>query len=247
MAKMKAEFLYHYHQKHGRPLRSKLFGYLNRLNRIASPIAPLYNLLLPTRPVKKLLQWAGITPKRPLPALAGETFSRWFSKQQQTASDMRIYLFNDTYTEFHEPEIGKAAFQILKALGYRVELIEKVCCGRPLISKGMLPQAKQNAQRLLAAVKDNLPLVILEPSCASALRDDFQGLLGADPAYEAFKTTCLTFEEFLENSSERRQIASVFQKGKKGCVCPHALPPKIFGGCSNNSRGLKRHRRIYGS
>ncbi|MEK7853394.1 MAG: FAD-linked oxidase C-terminal domain-containing protein, partial [candidate division NC10 bacterium] len=43
MAKLKYEFLAHYHARHGTPLRARLFGNLERLNRLGCAFAPLSN------------------------------------------------------------------------------------------------------------------------------------------------------------------------------------------------------------
>ena len=54
-----------------------------------------------------------------------------------------MVLFNDTFVTYNTPEIGRAAVELLEAAGYRVELVDKKCCGRPLISKGMLTRGER--------------------------------------------------------------------------------------------------------
>ncbi len=206
MAKMKAEFLYQYQEKHGYTLRSRIFGHIHAFNKAVTPFASLVNGILSSKPGKWLLARFGIAPQRAFPRLTTERFSTWFKKQTQTHSSKRIALFNDTYTEFNHPEIGQATFKVLAALGYEITLINDLCCGRPLISKGLLKQAKANAMevvdKLHILAQQELPIIVLEPSCASALRDDFIGLVGKDlsmaPKLEAVSKAVTSLDEFLQ-------------------------------------------------
>lgn len=198
MAKMKAEFLYHYHSRHGLPWRSFLFGHLGALYAWASPLSSLLNGLFRTRGGKKLLSIAGIAQKRPLPPLASQRFSRHLLPVFQGGPS--VVLFNDTYTEFLCPEIGVAAHQLLTRLGFSVIVPNWSCCGRTLLSKGMLTQAKEKAKQLfkqlLPFTQQNFPIILLEPSCLSMLKDDFRGLL-EESAYQKLSAHCYSLEGFL--------------------------------------------------
>lgn len=207
MAKMKAEFLYQYQQKHGYPLRNKIFGHIHTLNSFISPLSSIINPLAKTRLSKGMLSLLGITPERDLPHLAQEKFSTWFHKQPRISSSKQVILFNDTYTEFHQPEIGKAAYKLLTTLGYEVLLVSNFCCGRPLISKGLLKEARIRAKKLIEHLfpyaERGLNIVGLEPSCVSALIDDYRGLIGtADkPLYHKLETVMAAvkpLDEFLK-------------------------------------------------
>ncbi len=183
MAKMKAELLYQYQETHGYPLRNRLFGQLGSFLRLASPWAKTFNRLSSSRLVKAVLNWVGMTSKRDLPPLAPQTFSCWLKEHYKPQGQRsEVVLYNDTYTEYLEPQIGIAAVKVLTALGYDVIVPPWHCCGRPLISKGMLRQAKQHAQQVCELttpyIQRGLPIIGLEPSCLSALTDDFKGLLG---------------------------------------------------------------------
>jgi len=201
MAKMKAEFLYQYQEAHGYPLRSRLFGYIGRINQLLSPFAGVFNTLSATRFGKKIQQWCGIAPERSLPRLAKERFSSWFAAYKQPEeAKTPVVLFNDTFNEFNHPEIGQAAVKILNLLGFRVIVPTWHCCGRPLISKGMLKQAKKQAQSLVESLffyaDQEIPIIGLEPSCLLTLKDDFHDLINSS-ALEKVSGKCLTFDEFL--------------------------------------------------
>ncbi len=204
MAKLKYEYLAHYHREHGYPLRSYLFGYIARFARIGSALAPLSNWMAGSA----LSRWAldrflGIDRRRKLPRFVSEPFSRWFAKRASGAGAAKgqVVLFNDTFAEYEEPQIAAAATVLLERAGYEVVLVEnKVCCGRPLISKGFLEQARSHAQANIAAllpyVERGVPIVGIEPSCILTLRDDYCDLVANDEARRLADSTFM-LEEFL--------------------------------------------------
>lgn len=205
MAKMKSETLYHYQEKHGYPLRNKIFAHLHLLTKSASKFPKIYNWITQSTFGKFLLGKCGISAKRELPQQATETFSTWFKNQPQISSSKKVALFNDTYTEYNRPEVGRAAFHVLQAMGYEIQLIQGVCCGRPLISKGFLREAKANAGVVICSLepflKEEMDIITLEPSCSSALTDDFRGLVAKDPElyllWKQMTHKIKTFEEFM--------------------------------------------------
>ncbi len=204
MAKMKSEFLHAYQEQHGYLKRNRLFADLRHHNTRSSQAPQLFNFLANSSFGNLFKIWVVITTKRPLPELAHETFTVWFEKQPQTHFKKTVILFVDTYTQYNEPSIGKAACTVLNALRYNVRLVSQECCGRPLLSKGFLTQAKEQAQKLVNALSQSSqlthPIIFLEPSCASAVRDDYQGLLGRQgEAYKTVRAYTYTLDEFLQN------------------------------------------------
>src|SRR5262249_59222586 len=131
---------------------------------------------------------AGIDRRRPLPALAAQTFTEWFARRTPPAAAPRgeVVLFNDTFTTYNVPEIAGAAVGVREAAGYRVVLVDRKCCGRPLISKGMLAEAREhaawNVERLAPYARRGVPIVGLEPSCLLTLRDETVDLVRTDDA-----------------------------------------------------------------
>ncbi|MCE2983795.1 MAG: FAD-binding protein [Parachlamydia sp.] len=201
MAKIKAEFLYHYQNKHGIPFRSHIFGSIGEIAEWSSPFAPVINYLQNSKFLKKGKEWVGLTSKRNLPLLARQKFSVWFKNTIQPPHlKKEAALFNDTFTEFFHPSIGQAAVQVLNAFGYRVSLIPWSCCGRPALSKGLLAQAKSQATKVLATlapfVQKKIPIIGLEPSCLLTIRDDYEGLLKSN----SLAASCFTLDEFLNDN-----------------------------------------------
>ncbi len=201
MAKMKAEFLYQYHEKHGVPIRDLMFGYIGNLNQIGSIVPGLSNGIIGTSIARKIQSLMGIAPERTLPTFATMKFSSWI-KSHSPIPGRPVVLFNDTFTEFNCPEVGISAVKVLEALGYQVIVPQWKCCGRPLISKGLLKPAKRYAQTLIHSLlnyaKQQIPIIGLEPSCLLTIKDDYVGLLGSkDNDLETVISQSITFDEFI--------------------------------------------------
>ncbi len=203
MAKMKYEFLYHYHTANGQPLRNRLFGHIGRLSEWGARLAPVSNWIAASAPNRWLMERVvGIDRRRPLPAFARETFTDWFDRRRPPAAAPRgpVVLFNDTFVTYNAPEIGRAAVELLEAAGYAVVLVDRKCCGRPLISKGMLDEAREharwNVERLQPWIASGAAIVGLEPSCLLTLRDEWVELLRTEDARHVARSSFL-LEEFL--------------------------------------------------
>lgn len=196
VAKLKSEFLSHYYQARHRPLGVRMIGRVAQLNRLGSALAPWSNWMaaLPAARwmAEKLL---GIDRRRTLPRFHRDHFRRWFARRAQirlspgetaptaaeSASRGTIVLLDDCLTSYQEPDVNRAAVAVLEAAGYQVELAGILCCGRPLISKGLLAEARtlaaQNISRLIGWAERGIPIVGCEPSCLLALVDDYRELV----------------------------------------------------------------------
>ena len=91
-------------------------------------------------------------------------------------------LWDDCHISYHQPQLGKDAVRILEAAGFEVILVaDRRCCGRPLISKGMLDKATEHARhnvaKLLPHARQGTPIVGVEPSCIACFRDEYPDLL----------------------------------------------------------------------
>ena len=205
MAKIKYEFLDMYYQTHSIPLRSRLVANIHRLNSLApGPLAPLANFVNRSTPSRWALEgFVGIDRHRKLPKIVSRTFDQWFKRHQPNTTGSRgdIVLFHDTFMNFNHPESGIAAVKLLEALGYRIQLADRVCCGRPMISSGLLDSAKENAKRnveaLIPHIKDGAKIVGCESSCILTLRDEYPDLLGSDSDAKTVADASLMLEEIL--------------------------------------------------
>src|SRR2546428_1418981 len=176
MAKLKYEFLHHYYAANGPPRPPRLLGRIGGLHRLGAPLRALVNWASALAPSRWLLEkLVGIDRRRPLPTLAAKPFTAWFARHAPPVASPRgeVVLFHDTFVTYNTPEIGRAAVELLETAGYRVVLVDKKCCGRPLISKGMLTEARAHAawdvDRLAPPAPRGLAIVRVEPSCRPAL------------------------------------------------------------------------------
>lgn len=209
MAKMKTEFLAQYHDEHGTPLRARLLGNIARISRLCSGLlAPLANWGLQNEFVRGLVErFAGISRERTLPSFAREPFSAWFQEHSvPTDTQGRVVLFNDTFTTYNHPRIARAATEVLEAAGFEVVLPGHGCCGRPMISKGLVDEAREAArdtvEHLAPYAEQETPIVGLEPSCLLSLRDEYSDLLPDDDRLPRIAEQAYTFEEFIADQAD---------------------------------------------
>ncbi|MBX6314292.1 MAG: FAD-binding protein [Isosphaeraceae bacterium] len=212
MARLKAEFLHQYYRERGLPLRNRVFGHVARLSRWGSRLAPLSNWVVRSRPGRwwneKLL---GIDRRRLPPAFAGRPLVRRLASLQAErppeGSAHGVLLFPDTFANYHEPDLGAAAVALLQGAGCAVSLgpSDLLCCGRPLISNGLLDraeaQARHNVERLHPWADRGWLITACEPSCLLTIQDDYPALLRGEARArsEAVAAACRTFEESLES------------------------------------------------
>ncbi len=205
MARFKSEFLADYWSRHGAPLRAKALGNIHRLSVWGSRLAPFSNLVAGSAPVRwlneKLLE---IDRRRTLPAWKRETFERWIARnpRRDEHSKSAVTLFNDTFTNHYDPEIGIAAIEVLERGGARVNVVRPGCCGRPLISQGLLAEARAHAEivvdGLFQIADRGEKILFCEPSCLSSVKEDAPSLLRGDWQEKArtVAAACVSFEEF---------------------------------------------------
>ncbi|MEW2525813.1 FAD-binding and (Fe-S)-binding domain-containing protein [Streptomyces sp. NPDC047071] len=207
MATYKAEFLHHHYAGRVRPAAHYALGWLPRWLRAvaATRTARLVNALAALPPLAALAKrLGGIEPRRALPRVAPRTFRRWWRGRPQARGTGRaVVLWPDTFTDHFAPAVGRAAVRVLEAAGLTVQVPPRdVCCGLTYVSTGQLDRARAVQRRTLARMRPFLeagtPVVVLEPSCAAALRADLADLAGADPHARVLADSVRTFAEVLE-------------------------------------------------
>ncbi len=237
MAKFKAEFLQHYYDANGAPLRAKLIAGISRINRIGSIVPGLFNFLVNDAPgsawVRSLI---GFSPKRTVPRLYKTRLSAWVKNHQAVPNPKlgTVYFFADEFTEFNDTAIGIRAIELLTGLGYHVIIPDHLDSGRTWLSKGFLKKARKLAVRNVEMLKDLIsaetPLVGLEPSAILSFRDEYPELVPASMAEDAriLGRNALMIDEFL---------ASEFAKGRFGreLFSREPLNIKLHGHCQQKS------------
>ncbi len=210
MAKMKIEFLHHWHRRHGLTLKERMIAWLPRYAPWASRLAPVMNLL--QNIAKPLL---GFAAERSLPAWRSDAFAALAA--QSARGGREVVLFVDTFSTYFEPENARAAVRVLEAAGYTVHLPRAtnskrpLCCGRTFLANGLVDEARAEARRMIDALKPfierGIPVIGLEPSCLFSLRDEFLSMLPGEEAIQLSRNALL-FEEFIarEHAAGRLQL-----------------------------------------
>ena len=204
MAKMKIEFLNHYHQHHRLRLKQRLIAYLPRYAPWAARLAPLLNLRNRLPGLAKIGEiLLGFSSRRSLPVWRRDLFRNALADNAPAGNE--VVLLVDTFNRYFEPENAHAALMVLQAAGYTVHLPQPrggrpLCCGRTFLAVGLVDAARVEARRMLTALKPfvarGVPIIGLEPSCLLTLRDEFKSILpGAET--DALAEHALLFEEFL--------------------------------------------------
>ena len=221
MAKLKYEFLDQYQLANGTPLRNRVFANISRLSAWGSRTAPLSNLMA-NNPIGKMMAQMvlGIHPKRKSPKFVRQTFAKWFKSrgnppqspfakggvgEDGAVATNTVVLLNDTYMNYNYPEIGKAVVALLEAAGLEVILSDTKCCGRPMISKGLLDDATANAvsnvDQLYAYAEQGIPVIGCEPSCLLTFRDEYPELVRDERARKVAENSFM-IDEFLMKLQE---------------------------------------------
>jgi Fe-S oxidoreductase len=226
MAKMKVEFLHHWHAKHGWTLKDKLIASLPDYAATAARFAGLLNLrnkvpFLATLGEKLL----GFSARRSLPEWQQRHF---FNQQHASASrdevlsaDKGVVLFVDTFNGFFESANAQAALKVLRAAGYTVHVAARdggqghLCCGRTHLATGQVDEARKKAREVVAALKPfaerGIAVVGLEPSCLLTLRDEYLSLGLGDDA-KKLAANALLLEEFLARELAAGRLDALKEK-----------------------------------
>lgn len=217
MTKFKAEFLQHYYDSNGIPLRTKLIAYIHIFNKLGSIWPAIYNFFMTNKMVSNAIKKSiGFAPARSMPLLYKFTLKSWLKAHPQKVSNVKgkVNLFVDEFTNYNDVEIGITAMKLLNSLGYQVMLPKHKVSGRTFLSKGLLRKAKQIANENTRLLKDKvsreIPLVGIEPSAILGFRDEYPELVDKElvEAAKALGKNALLFEEFMVREMENGNLNS---------------------------------------
>ncbi len=211
VAKLKAEFLQHYYDENGAPLRSKLIANISKINNIGVKFNPITNFFFKCKITSFIIKSAiGFSTKRNIPLLHKTTLNKYVSNiKQNTSKKEKVYLFVDEFTNYNDVDLGITAIRLLNRLGYEVVVPNHVESGRTYLSKGFVRKAKELANKNVALLSDkitnNTPLIGIEPSAILTFRDEYPELADNKKQAKKLSENVLMIDEFL--------IAE-FEKGK---------------------------------
>ncbi|MGH7130898.1 MAG: FAD-binding and (Fe-S)-binding domain-containing protein [Phycisphaerales bacterium] len=228
IARLKAEYTAQRHKSLGKvPLEAWLTGHVRLLNQLGSLMPRLANWFSSTKLARAVINRVmHMHPERSMPKFSRPAGRGWSSAT--VVSDQRVVLFGDCFTTYSEGHIGEAIRRVVTKLGYDTQFANAGCCGRSMISVGMLPQAIETIDatigRLRPLIDDDRVLAILvaEPSCLSAMKDDWLQLKCRTPLELRKKLAAKAMlpEEFIEKFWDKHPIAPK--------VDAAAVPPEVI-------------------
>jgi FAD/FMN-containing dehydrogenase/Fe-S oxidoreductase len=241
IATYKAEFLSHYYESKPRPLHAYAFGMIDQWARLASHAPRLANFLSNAPGSSQILRKAlALAPERQMPRFASTSFQQWARKRQVPALTAKtsaqagpeVILWADTFNNYFRPEVSGAAWEVLIHAGFSVRVSQDhFCCGRPLYDFGMLDKAKLYLKRILQdlapQIDAGLPIVVLEPSCASVFRDELRNLFPGDARADRLSRQTFLLSEFLEHHTPGYQPPQLSRKAILHGHCHHKALMKM--------------------
>jgi Fe-S oxidoreductase len=248
IAKLKAEFLQHWYDKHGIPLRTRLIAYISSVNKAGSLVPGVFNFFISNRIFSQLIKSTiGFARKRTIPLLFKTTLRKWIERNIDSLNPDHpigsVCLFVDEFTNFNDVPIGITTIKLLTSLGYKVVTADHCDSGRTFLSKGLVRKARkiarENIIKLSGIIGPDLPLIGIEPSAIMCFRDEYPELSGSDLKKHAenLSDNCFTLEEFFarEYRADRIKPESFTENSVEVLLHAHCQQKAV----SSSSYGLE--------
>ena len=217
VASLKAEFQHQYQKANGVSWRTKLFAYNNTINQYGSRFPGVSNFvlsnILTASILKKIFK---ISKARTFPKISRKSLYKEIqsSKKEMFVNNpiKSIYVFNDEFTNHLDTSIGLDAIALLTALNYEVKFINHPESGRAFLSKGLLNQAKELANKNVDIFKGLItketPLIGIEPSAILTFKDEYIRLADDKAAASTIAEHTFLIEEFIQQEIKNGHITS---------------------------------------
>jgi len=239
IAKMKSEYLQHWYDKHGVPLRTLLIAYISTFNKLGSFIPGIYNFFLKNKTFSGLFKKSvGFATERSIPLVSRTSLRRWIKKELVKLNPSNpistVCLFIDEFTDYNDTDAGIAAVRLLTALGYSIKVTDNDLSARTFISKGMLRKAKKIAIRNInifsGLINENMPLVGIEPSAILGFRDEYPDLVNGDLKEKSkiIAGNSFLIDEFIANEFRAGRI-------KRGSFTKNSLQILLHAHCQQKA------------
>ena len=208
IAKMKSEFMQHWYDLHGIPLRTRLIAYISVINRIGSIAPPVFNFFLKNKLTSGIVKGlTGFASRRSIPLIYKTTLRKWSRKNLPKINPVNpkgsVCLFIDEFSDFNDTVTGIAVIRLLTSLNFKVVTVGHGVSARTFLSKGLVRTAKKtirkNIQALSGIICDELPLIGIEPSAILGFRDEYPELAADDLKESAMRIATNSFmvDEFI--------------------------------------------------
>jgi FAD/FMN-containing dehydrogenase/Fe-S oxidoreductase len=232
IAKLKAEFLQHWYDSNGIPLRSRLIAHITSVNKLGSMVPALFNFFQKNKFISGISKHVlGFARERNIPLLNSTTLRVWAARNLSSGiylpldTDPKplktVYLFADEFLNYNDVEIGIKAIRLLNAFGYKVILPYHAESGRTYLSKGLIRKAKKLATENILKLKDLItgetPLIGIEPSAILTFRDEYPELVDAPLRAAAVRLAenALMFDEFIVRELKTKDLRPLFTSESK--------------------------------
>jgi FAD/FMN-containing dehydrogenase/Fe-S oxidoreductase len=254
ISRLKAEYSAQRYKLTGKtPLKATFFGQVRRSSQLAAIAPGLANFVNKLPPVRAVLnRLLGVSPQRTLPTYSPSLY-RWWSQNaaktnRNAGSGKRVVLYADCFTTYNDSAIGQAAVKVLQACGYKVDIPSVGCCGRAMMSTGLLDAAIQSADGTLSnltdAIEDDdcVAVVVCEPSCLASIKDDWLQLKLSTPMATRQKLAAKSFlvEDFVDKFWDSHPQKPTFTAPPPEIVLHGHCHQKALWGDETSARLLRR-------
>ena len=233
IAKIKSEFLQHWYDRHGIPLRTRMIAYISVINGIGSFAPNIFNFFLKNKFTSGIVKKVtGFASKRSIPLIYKTTLRKWTRKNLIKINPENpkgsVCLFIDEFSDFNDTETGITTVLLLTSLNYKVVTAGHKVSARTFLSKGLIKTAKKtirkNIQTLSGIISDEVPLVGIEPSAILGFRDEYPELAGDDLKESAEKIAINSFmvDEFIAKEFAAGRIDRSLFVDTKASILLHA-------------------------
>ena len=226
---------------HGVKLQDRVLGDPDLVGGLGTILPSVANAVTNLRPNRVMMEWTvGIHRDRKLPAFADETFLAWFRRRHPTPPDpkavtgRKVVLFYTCSVQWNNPEVGRAAVEVLEHNGITVFAPEFRCCGMPALDGGDVDRAKswaqQNIEALLPYVEAGCDLVSPGPTCSFMMKKEWKEYLGTEAA-EQVAARSFDLMEYLWNLRKTKELREDFSQeiGSVGYHVPCHLKVQKIG------------------
>lgn len=180
-------------KEHGVKIQDRVLGNPDLVGTVGTMMPALANFANGLKFSRFMMEKvAGIHRHRKLPSFAKETFLEWFKKghKQQpdpkTVQGRKVVLFYTCSVQWNEPQVGRAAVEVLEHSGITVFVTEFKCCGMPALDGGDVPRAtswaKHNIDLLKPYVDAGCDIVAPGPTCSYMMKKEWKDYVGGDGA-----------------------------------------------------------------
>lgn len=249
IARLKAEYTAQGYKQRGTPIYARLFGHVRKLNQIASLAPSVSNWLSKASVIRKMVnRWIKLAPQRSLPTFSRSLLRDHRVREASADSRPKVVLFGDCFVTYNDSRIGRAAIDVLQTLGYEVILPKTGCCGRAMISMGLLDNAIQSADQTLAQLQpfaDDprvVAILVAEPSCLASFKDDWLTLKLNTPLAQRENLAAKSFliEEFIERAWDQHPNRPPIQSPAQPVILHGHCHQKALWGDQTSAALLRR-------